>query len=161
MRSLLTLMKQAINSEYFAGEVPLLLFSIETSVADPYRIVHNTEDIIANGLTYKAQAFTCQLLDEREGELVSTTMTYYDIDLELLRILKLEPGDITINGRFIMASAPDDDQLPSFSWISMGETWNDQRELAITVGPRTLRGSSFPAQRINPVNTPGSFGGTL
>lgn len=164
MRSLLTTLKAAINNVDLDGQVPLLLFSFEhETLATPIRVVHNTEQIISGGVTYKPFPFECNLLSEQSGQVVSTTFTYYDIDLELTALVRSIKVDkpITVVGRLILASEPDNVQIGPFTWLCLEEAWNDKRVVELTVGPRILRGSAWPSHKMHPGNFRGIFGGSV
>lgn len=161
-RTLSTTLKYAVNSVNLNGEVPLLALEFTHSNGGPIRVVHNNEDITSNGFLYKTMPFACNLLDERQGELASLQIGYYDIDLELTTLIRsITNGEpIAIKGHIFLASEPNVEQVTPWNWLVLDASWNADRALGLTAGPRTIRRSSFPFYKFDPGKFPGIFGGT-
>lgn len=162
-RSLLTVMRAAINGFSLDGEVPLLTLEYQHSTIAPIRVVHNTEDITSNGNLYKAMPFDAKMMNEEQGTLPTSQISYYDMDLELTTLIRSITPDnpIKVKGRLLLASQPDNDQVTSWTWTVLETIWNSERAVTMKIGPRAVLKTQFPIHTVDPGKCPGIFGGKI
>lgn len=99
------------TSAFFApetDEVVLLLLTIdESSLPEPIRVVHNTEDIESRGNTYLRFFFSAELPTETGDSPRPVRITIDAVDRQVVNALRAAVGQPTVTLEVVLASDPD------------------------------------------------------
>ena len=77
------------------------------SLAEPIRVVDNTENIISNGNIFVAWDFTLQLPGEDPDNPVSASISIGNIDPEIIKSLRAISSPPTVTIQILLGDSPD------------------------------------------------------
>ncbi|MBY0262754.1 MAG: DUF1833 domain-containing protein [Phycisphaerales bacterium] len=114
------LLSTAARTAFYApetDEVVLLLLTIEEeSLAEPIRVVHNTENIVSRGETYVAFVFSIELPVE-SGDAPRPVRIQIDaVDQSIIKAIREAVGQPRVTMEVVLASDPDTVEAGPFSF---------------------------------------------
>lgn len=90
------------------GEIPITLVTLShPDMVAPVRLAANTEDVVSNGNTFGASAFTIAMPDDVERHNGAMRFELYDIDSSLLAQFRAVNDAIIAEVSWVLASDPD------------------------------------------------------
>lgn len=93
-----------------APEAPLILLEINhAALAQPVRVVNDTQDLTSNGNLYIAMPFRCELPDDFEGQAPRARLAVDNVGRELMYWIETSGGGqgSQVTFRQVMRSRPD------------------------------------------------------
>lgn len=124
-------LRAAVNARE-TPEVFLFLVTIEhPDLEEEIRVVHNTEDIVSRGETFKATWFNGILPNEQEDAPAQARLSIDNISPEILNALRSLQSNPLITLEVVLASDPD----------LVTNAWPDMELRAIDYDPLTIEGT--------------------
>lgn len=140
------------------GEVFLLLLTIShPSLAQPIRVVNNSEDVTSGGWVYQRFPFELALPPETEDAPPTVQLRIANADRQIVQAVRsLSGAAMTVDLSVVLASSPDTVEAGPYRFTLRDVSYN----AAIVEG--TLRfedvlNEPFPADSFTPARFPGMF----
>jgi hypothetical protein len=136
----------------------LFLFEIlHSSLAEPYRIVNNTEDIIYNTNTYKARSFEV-VLPNINKKAPETQIVIDNTDREIYRIINSIDSTATINLYLISVNMLGEvtTEIPALNFDIKSSNF-DKRNATLYLMFENILNEIWPKDNMNPNDFPGLF----
>lgn len=97
----------AVNAEE-TDEIFLMLLTFdEATLADPIRVVNNTEEIVSNGETFLPVKFEIELPPEVGDSIQAVRLSIDNVDRRIVEAVRLATGRPTATLEIVLASDPD------------------------------------------------------
>ena len=108
MRSYSSLLKRKHNATGWDEVARILLEISNAALAQPIRVVNDTQDLVSNGDTFVAYGFDAELPDDTQGKLPRARLVIDNVGEDLTEWLDASRGGAETSVRFmqVMRSAP-------------------------------------------------------
>lgn len=125
-------------------------------LAQPIRVVHNSQDVVSNGETYIAFPFGAEFPVDDANQVTSVQLVIHNVGRDITQALEAigTPPEVTL--KFCLGSQPDTVEAGPFEFTLQGATY-DAHTITGTLGYPPLLMTTFPAGDINPADFPGAF----
>jgi hypothetical protein len=157
MRSVSTSFWQAITQERTAAVFLMLLTIDHPELAEPIRLVYNTEDVTSRGVVYHRYNFRIDLQDEKDdGAISEAKLTVEAIDQTIIQAIRTISTAPSVMFELVLASDPDTVEVGPFSYDVKSVNYNVQY-VTMNLEFRDVMNDEFPGLSFTPENTPGLF----
>lgn len=137
-------------------EVFLIILDIDhPALADPIRVVNNSENIVSNGNTYVAFPFEIRLPDEAEDQ-PRVTLTIDNVDRVIVDTIRSLTTAPTVSISVILASSPNDIEVGPFV-MTLREVTYDVMTVQGELTFDDVLNEPFPGDSFIPAHYPGLF----
>lgn len=137
-------------------EVWLLILKItHPALAEPIRVVNNTENITSNGELYLAAAFKMDLPDDTEG-VPSVDIEIDNVDRAITDAVRAISSPPSVVLSVILASTPDVIEAGPFDMTLASVDYNALKVTGTLIYEDILN-EPFPGESFNPAKYPGLF----
>jgi len=149
-------LQAAVNAT--SGEAPRVLLEItHPGLAQPVRVVNDTQDLTSGGHLFVGLGFRITLPDDQEGRLPSAQLAVDNVGRELVQWLEVSNGGAGAQCRLmqVMRSAPD-----TIEWeitMELSHIVVTTPEVSGTLGFEDLLNRPGCAMRYDPTTAPGLF----
>jgi hypothetical protein len=148
--------RQAVNAQN-TDEVFLLLLSLDhDELAEPVRVVNNTENITSRGNLFVAYPFEVNLPDEDPDQLARVQLRIDNVDRVIIDSLRAITDPVTVSLEVIMASSPDTVEAGPFSMSLVSASYDTLLVTGDLVFEDVLN-EPFPGGTYIPSDYPGLF----
>lgn len=150
----------AAKTEFNAtsGDAPLVLMEItHDALAEPIRVVNNTEDVTSGGHTYTAMGFRVTLPDDYEGRVPKARLSVDNIGRELTQWLEIAGGG---EGALVRLMQVMPAALNTIEWeitLELANVAVDTYQVTGELGFDDLLGKQAIPLTYRPDTTPGVF----
>lgn len=157
------MVSESFKSETFkrhSAEVALeLLEIIDSNLAEPIRLVNNTENITSGGNLYKARWFEVPRAPDLGGDPGETNAMIDNVDLVISALLDQIP-DVkesysVLRWSLILASNPD--QVEKTEEYEIKDYELDATNLSLSIVRDNFFTEQYPAHKATPASHPGAF----
>lgn len=146
---------QAANAEW-TDKVWLCLIEIQhPNLAQPFRVVNNTEDIVSNGNTYLKAAFQLTLPDDID-EAPSVNIEIDNVDRLIVDLARSISSPATVLLTVVLADTPNVAEAGPFEMRLVRVSY-DKLKVTGTMIYEDILQEQFPAKTFNPARYPGLF----
>jgi hypothetical protein len=137
-------------------EVWLALIKIEhPAIAQPIRVVNNTQEITSNGELYLAGAFIISPPDDSAG-VPSCSIEIDNVDRAIVDAARAINTPATVTLSIILASSPN--VIEGGPWsMSLIEVSYDPKKVTGTLAYEDFLNEQYPSRTFNPARYPGLF----
>lgn len=145
-------------AEVSAPEAPLVLLQIDhPDLAQPVRVVNDTQDLTSNGDLYIAIPFRCTLPDDFENQLPKARLSVDNVGKDLMYWIETSGGGngSTVTMSQVMRSRPD-----QIEWSITMNLYNvscSMTEVSGELGYENLFAKKAIRVRYDPSSSPGLF----
>lgn len=155
-RSLSLAARQAVNAQE-TDEVFLLLLTLDhEDIAEPIRVVNNTEDVVSRGDTYIAYPFEITLPDEDPESVARVTLRIDNVDREIVRSLRGISSPLLVGLEVVMAASPDVVEAGPFNMTLVSAEY-DALTVTGELAFEDVLNEPFPGHAYVPSEYPGLF----
>jgi hypothetical protein len=145
-------------AEVSAPEAPLVLLQIDhPELAQPVRVVNDTEDLTSNGNLYVAIPFRCTLPDDFENQLPKARLSVDNVGKDLMYWIETSGGG---NGSLVTMSQVMRSRPDQIEWSITMNLFNvscNMTEVSGELGYENLFAKKAIALQYRPNNSPGLF----
>lgn len=146
---------ESINAEQ-SDEVWLILLEItHPSLVTPIRVVNNTQNIVSNGNTYLASAFTLSLPDDVQG-LSYVQLEIDNVDRLIVDTIRALATPPSVSLSVILADTPDSVEFGPHQ-MTVSDVDYDASTVKGTLIYEDLLNEPFPGRSFDKANYPGLF----
>jgi len=156
-RTLSSTARRAIFSQE-TGEVFLLLLKItHPDLAEPIRVVNNSEDVTSNGYLYQRFPFEVALPAENEDAPPTVQLRIANADRQIVEAVRSLSGEaMTVELAVILASSPDTIEAGPYQFTLRDVSYDASIVEGTLMFEDVLR-EPFPAETFTPARFPGLF----
>ncbi len=155
-RTLSMAARQAVNAQE-TNEVFLLLLTLDhEDLAEPIRVVNNTEDVTSRGMTFVAYPFEIALPDEDPESVARVSLRIDNVDREIVRNLRAIQAPLSVALEVVMASSPDTVEAGPFNMTLVAAEY-DALTVTGELAFEDVLNEPFPGQSYVPSEYPGLF----
>ena len=155
-RALSQAAKQAVNAQE-TDEVFLLLLTLDhADLAQPIRVVNNTENVVSRGDTYVAYPFEIALPDEDPESVARVTLRIDNVDRQIVQSLRAIQAPLSVALEVVMASAPDTVEAGPFNMTLVAAEY-DALTITGELAFEDVLNEPFPGASYIPSEYPGLF----
>jgi len=148
--------RQAVNAQE-TNEVFLLLLTLDhEDLAEPIRVVNNTEDVTSRGMTFVAYPFEIALPDEDPESVARVSLRIDNVDREIVRNLRAIQAPLSVALEVVMASSPDTVEAGPFNMTLVAAEY-DALTVTGELAFEDVLNEPFPGQSYVPSEYPGLF----
>jgi hypothetical protein len=148
--------RQAVNAQE-TNEVFLLLLTLDhEDLAEPIRVVNNTEDIVSRGMTFVAYPFEIALPDEDPESVARVTLRIDNVDREIVRSLRALQAPLSVSLEVVLASSPDVVEAGPFNLTLVAAEY-DALTITGELAFEDVLNEPFPGHSYVPSEYPGLF----
>ncbi len=138
------------------GDLPLCLLTLDhDDWAQPVRLVNDRQDLVSNGDTYTARAFSVQLPADKDGP-PRAVLVVDNVDRALVAAMRTITTPPTVSIGLVLRSAPN----------TIERTWPNLRirsaqihatALEVELGPNAVFDEGYPGLDFTPLAFPAGF----
>lgn len=141
-------------------QVVLTSIKVEhTDLEETLYLVNNTQDIVRNGIIYKAFPFQPRLPADTEEENPRARLVIDAVDRSIIEALRSVTADQpTITMEVFLASSPDTTEVGPFVFQCIGATYNEQAVIVDLAYESSFLDEPFTKDSFTPQTAPGMFG---
>ena len=155
-RTLSQAARRAVNAQE-TDKVFLLLLSLDhEDLAEPVRVVNNTQDVASRGDTYIAYPFEIALPDEDPDSVVRVTLRIDNVDREIVKNLRAISSPLSVGLEVIMAASPDTVEAGPFNMTLVSAEY-DALTVTGELAFEDVLNEPFPGHSYVPSEYPGLF----
>jgi len=148
--------RRAVNAQE-TDEVFLLLLALDhDDLAEPIRVVNNTEDVTSRGNAYVAYPFEIALPDEDPESVARVTLRIDNVDREIVKSLRAIQAPLSVALEVVMASSPDTVEAGPFNMTLVAAEY-DALTVTGELAFEDVLNESFPGHSYIPSEYPGLF----
>lgn len=145
----------AANAEN-TEEAWIVLIKIEhASLAQPLCVANNPENVVSNGVTFLAGAFSVSMPDDIEG-VPSVQLEIDNVDRAIVDAARAIDSPASVTLYVVLGSTPNTIEAGPFG-MTLAEVRYDALKVTGTLIYEDLLNEQFPAQTFNPARYPGLF----
>lgn len=138
-------------------EVFLLLLTLNhADLAQPIRVVDNTQDVVSGGNAFVAYPFEIDLPEDTGERPARARIRIDNVDRQLVATLRSAATPPAVTIEVVMASAPDTVEA-SFAGMSLVEAGYDVLTITGELTFEDVLNEPFPGVYFTPANFPGMF----
>lgn len=155
-RTLSQAARQAINAQE-TEQVFLLLLTIDhDDLAEPIRVVNNTQDITSRGDPYVAYPFEIALPGEDPESVARVTLRIDNVDRQIVQSLRQVQAPLAVALEVVLASSPDTVEAGPFNMTLVAAEYD---ALVVTgeLAFEDVLNEPFPGHSYIPSEYPGLF----
>jgi len=139
------------------AEVWLKLLTItHPSLAQPIRVVNDTQDLVSRGETHVAYPFEIDLPMQSAEEMAEVQLSIDNVDRAIGDALGAMDGPATVSIEVVLASSPDVVEAGPFVMI-MRDVEVTAAVVTATLAFEDILSEPFPAETFSPARYPGVF----
>lgn len=139
------------------AEVFLVLLTVEhQDLAEPIRVVNNTEDITSRGHLFVGWPFEVTLPDSDPQQVSRATLRIDNVDRQITAAIRGLTSSPTLTFEVIMASTPDVVEV-SFGNMQLESVQYDALEISGELTYENVLIEPYPGDSFTPQNFPGLF----
>ena len=155
-RTLSQAARQAVNAQE-TDEVFLLLLTLDhEDLAEPIRVVNNTEDVVSRSDTYIAYPFEIALPDEDPESVARVTLRIDNVDREIVKSLRAISSPLSVGLEVVMAASPDTVEAGPFNMTLVSAEY-DALTVTGELAFEDVLNEPFPGASYVPSEYPGLF----
>ncbi len=155
-RSLSLAARRAVSAQE-TDEAFLLLLSLDhEDLAEPIRVVNNTQDVASRGDTYIAYPFEIALPDEDPDSVARVTLRIDNVDREIVKNLRAISSPLSVGLEVIMAASPDTVEAGPFNMTLVSAEY-DALTVTGELAFEDVLNEPFPGHGYVPSEYPGLF----
>ena len=155
-RTLSQAARQAVNAQE-TDEVFLLLLTLDhEDLAEPIRVVNNTEDVVSRSDTYIAYPFEIALPDEDPESVARVTLRIDNVDREIVKSLRAISSPLSVGLEVVMAASPDTVEAGPFNMTLVSAEY-DALTVTGDLAFEDVLNEPFPGASYVPSEYPGLF----
>jgi len=155
-RSLSLAARKAVNAQE-TEEVFLLLLTLDhEDLAEPIRVVNNTEDVTSRGDTYIAYPFEIALPDEDPESVARVTLRIDNVNREIVKSLRAISSPLSVGLEVVMATSPDTVEAGPFN-MTLVSAEHDALTVTGELAFEDVLNEPFPGHGYVPSAYPGLF----
>lgn len=156
MRSVSTLMQQAMYASSTKEVVLLLLKISHQNLADPIRVVNNFEPIVSQGYTWTAYPFEITMPSESDDQIPVMMLKIDAVDRQIITVIRSLQGPPEITLDVILAAQPDIVEA-SVQGFKMKSVSYDNLVVEAELRLEEILSEPFPQHAFTPALFPGLF----
>ena len=138
-------------------QVFLVILEINhSSLAQPIRVVNNTQDVTSNGNAYIGFPFDIELPGDFEEALPTVNLTICNVDRQIVQAIRTLTGPPTITMSVILASQPDSLQAGPYV-MTLREASYDAMAVSGSIMTEDVLNEAYPGDSFTPGIAPGLF----
>ncbi len=147
---------QAVNAQE-TDEAFLLLLTIDhDELAEPIRVVNNTEDITSRGDLYIAYPFEIALPGEDPENVARVSLRIDNVDRQIVHSLRSVPAPLAVALEVVLASSPDTAEAGPFN-MTLAAAEYDALVVTGELAFEDVLNEPFPGRSYIPSEHPGLF----
>jgi len=156
MRSVSTLMQQAMYASSTKEVVLLLLKISHQNLVDPIRVVNNFEPIVSQGYTWTAYPFEITMPSESDDQIPIMMLKIDAVDRQIITVIRSLQGPPEITLDVILAAQPDIVEA-SVQGFKMKSVSYDNLVVEAELRLEEILSEPFPQHAFTPALFPGLF----
>jgi len=144
----------------FAQETEQVFLPLVTithpDLAEPIRVVRNTEDIVSRGQEFVALGFDLTLPDDSEDSVPAMKLEIDNVDRRIVEAIRTITSPAQVTTEVVLASQPDTVEA-AFEGYTLRDTEYDALRVTGTLALEDVLNEPFPSGTFTPNLFPGMF----
>ena len=155
-RTLSQAARRAVNAQETDAVFLLLLTLDHEDLAEPIRVVNNTQDVASRGDTYIAYPFEITLPDEDPESVTRVTLRIDNVDREIVKNLRATTSPLSVGLEVVIAASPDTLEAGPFKMTLVSAEY-DALTVTGELAFEDVLNEPFPGHSYVPSEYPGLF----